>query len=388
MRLSARGEVPGLVATKIGRVSRGPRDASMRADYFLLINRELPMLSREQVEGYAGLLIEGQPRAEAPFPDVPTFCGFQDLSFVNDEFIVRLNGHTGQLRVVYRPGSESNALFTTSACNSKCLMCSQPPSGEADESVEEHLRVIDLIPDQPEAIGITGGEPTLLGEGLFVILSRLRYRLPRTSVDLLTNGRMYSYEDYVRNLAGIGHPSLRSAIPLYSDVAQKHDEIVGARGAFDQTVHGIYNAARYALPIEIRVVLQGPTLVRLPQLSEFIYRNFPFAKHVAFMGLENMGYAVKNWEDLWVDPVDYASTLESCVRFLFLRRMNVSVYNHQLCTLPQSLWWFARKSISDVKALYLDECAMCEARGLCGGLFKSSRLRHSRALHPLKKESF
>ncbi len=360
----------------------------MRPDYFLLLNRELPMLSREQVEGYAGLLIEGQLRGKAPFPDVPTFCGFQDLSFLNEEFIVRLNGHTGHLRVVYRPGSESNALFITSACNSKCLMCSQPPSGEADESVEEHLRVIDLIPDQPETIGITGGEPTLLGEDLFVILSRLRNRLPRTSVDLLTNGRMYSYEDYVRNLAGIGHPSLRSAIPLYSDVAQKHDEIVGAQGAFDQTVHGIYNAARYSLSIEIRVVLQGPTLVRLPQLSEFIYRNFPFAKHVAFMGLENMGYAVKNWEDLWVDPVDYASTLESCVRFLFLRRMNVSVYNHQLCTLPQSLWWFARKSISDVKALYLDECAMCDARGLCGGLFKSSRLRHSRALHPLKKDSF
>ena len=152
-------------------------------------------------------------------------------------------------------------------------------------------------------------------------------------------------------------------------------------------MHGIYNAAKYSLKLEIRVVLQRPTLARLPQLSDFIYRNFPFVNHIALMGLENMGYAVKNWDQLWMDPVDYAPILERCVRSLFLRRMHVSLYNHQLCTLPQSLWWFARKSISDYKTTYLEECQTCEAQEMCGGLFTSSKQKQSRSLQPIRRNS-
>jgi hypothetical protein len=135
------------------------------------------------------------------------------------------------------------------------------------------------------------------------------------------------------------------------------------------------------------VLLQRPTILRLPQLAEFIYRNFPFVSHIAFMGLENMGYAVKNWDPLWMDPIEYAPILEACVRSLFFRRMNVSLYNQQLCTLPRSLWWFARKSISDYKTIYVKECLACGAKDLCGGLFASTKRRHSASLHPIQRSS-
>ncbi len=382
MRLTASGTPRGLSTSRIARVTRKLRAPVERAEYFLVIDGKVPLPSREQMAGYAGLLMEGQRPALQS--DIPIVYGFPDLSFLAEDYIVKIGARNGHLRVVYRPESKDNALYVTSQCNSRCAMCSQPPSREPDDDVEAHLRVIDLIPGQPELIGITGGEPTLLKDQLYRIISRLRDRLPRTPVYLLTNGRMYSYEDYVRELKEICHPSLLSAIPLYSDVAQIHDEIVGVRGAFDQTVHGIYNAARYSLPVEIRVVLHRPTVTRLPRLAEFIYRNFPFVRHVAFMGLENMGYAVKNWDLLWVDPADYAPVLESCVRSLFLKRINLSLYNHQLCTLPRSLWWFARKSISDYKTVYLDQCQFCEAKTFCGGLFASTKRRHSLSLHPIR----
>jgi len=229
----------------------------------------------------------------------------------------------------------------------------------------------------------TGGEPTLLGEGLARILARLKKRFPKTHVQMLTNGRLFAYPDLVRELASVGHPSFISAIPLYADVAHVHDYIVQARGAFDQTIAGLYNTARFGLQTEVRVVLHKQTIPRLLPLMEYIYRNLPFVSHVALMGLENMGYVKKNWDILWIDPLDYMKTLQHAVRHLFYRGMNVSIYNLQLCLLPKDIWPFSRKSISDFKNIYLVECENCAVKNFCGGLFLSCKSRHSDGIHCL-----
>jgi hypothetical protein len=119
---------------------------------------------------------------------------------------------------------------------------------------------------------------------------------------------------------------------------------------------GLHQLARYGLRIELRVVLHAITSPRLPHLAEYIYRNLTFVEHVALMGLENIGYAPRNMSELWIDPHDYQDQLESAVEILSTRMMDVSIYNHQLCVLRESLWKFARKSISDWKNIYLDEC--------------------------------
>ena len=246
--------------------------------------------------------------------------------------------------------------------------------------IESHMRFFDLISDDPENLGITGGEPTLLGDGLVTVLERATARLPNTSLYMLTNGRQFADEKYVRKIAAIPGLKLLSAIPLYADVAPLHDYIVQAKGAFEQTAKGLYNMARHQLPVEIRVVLHKQTIPRLLHLMEFIYRNFPFVSHVALMGLENMGYVRKNWELLWIDPVDYQDDLEKAVQYLHYRQMPVSIYNLQLCILRHTLHPFARRSISDFKNIYLEECNDCDARDACAGLFKSSEIRHSRGI--------
>jgi His-Xaa-Ser system radical SAM maturase HxsC len=172
-------------------------------------------------------------------------------------------------------------------------------------------------------------------------------------------------------------------IPLYSDIDHRHDYVVQAFGAYDQTIAGYYNLAQAGVRLEVRVVLHRQTYRRLPRLAEFIVRNLPFAEHVAFMGLEMFGFATKNVETLWIDPVDYHEQLEVAVRTLALGQMNVSIYNHQLCVLPQSLWPFAVRSISDWKNVYLDVCSTCGVRDRCGGLFQSGTKRHSDHIRPL-----
>jgi len=107
----------------------------------------------------------------------------------------------------------------------------------------------------------------------------------------------------------------------------------------------------------------------------------------AWTGEGNVGYVKKNWDILWEDPVDYANILEDAVTYAFYRDMDVSVYNLPLCVLPESIWTFARKSISDYKNIYLQECDACDLKEHCSGLFSSSETRHSRGIKAVHMDS-
>ena len=111
---------------------------------------------------------------------------------------------------------------------------------------------------------------------------------------------------------------------------------------------------------------------RLPKLPDFIYRNLPFVEFISLMGLEYTGYTIKNREAIWIDPMDYQAELAQAVLELRDWRMDVSIFNLPRCVLPEELWPFARKSISDWKNKYLDICQGCMERQECCGF----SLRH------------
>ena len=167
------------------------------------------------------------------------------------------------------------------------------------------------------------------------------------------------------------HPNLTWGIPLYSDCPEIHDYIVQAHAAWDETLAGLHNLARYGANIEIRVVVQRPNIERLGELAYFIFRNLTFAGHVAFMGLEPIGFARANYEKIWIDPVDCMDALRDAVFFLANRGMSVSLYNFPLCTVPVELRPYSRQSISDWKNTYLPGCVGCMLRDGCCGFFRS-----------------
>jgi His-Xaa-Ser system radical SAM maturase HxsC len=298
--------------------------------------------------------------------------------------IVLVDGESGRIRTLYRQVSSHNALFVTEDCNSNCLMCSQPPKPGAESLLNICLRTVELLRSQPPAhLGITGGEPTLLGEGFIRLLASLKANLPDTVVTALSNGRGFADAALADAIADVGHPGLRFTIPLHADVPDVHDYIAQAKGAFTETVAGFYNLAARGLDCEVRVVLHAQSVPRLGALAEWIWRKLPFVSQVAFMGLENMGYVRKNWEQLWIDPLDYADDLRKAVKHLYRRGIDVSIYNLPYCVLPPQLWGFARQSISDHKQVLIEECRGCDAAPHCAGLFISGAERHSRGITPL-----
>ncbi|HYR22320.1 MAG TPA: His-Xaa-Ser system radical SAM maturase HxsC [Chthoniobacterales bacterium] len=309
----------------------------------------------------------------------------KDLEYLSPGDIVRVNREAGEIRVLYRRNSPHNTLFFTERCNSRCLMCSQPPRAINDDHlIEDILEAIPLMSSNTPEICITGGEPTLLGERFLAVVEATKQWLPNTSLHVLSNGRLFSMK-FARQVAAIRHRNLMIGIPLYSDVASKHDFVVQAEGAFDETVRGIMNLERCDQRVEIRVVIHKQTSERLPQTARFIARNIPFVAQVALMGLEMIGFTKTNLDAIWIDPADYQSQLSAAVSELRQAGINVMIYNHQLCVLSKELWPFARKSISDWKNIYMRECDECCVRDSCGGFFASAPLRYSSHIKSVTK---
>lgn len=382
------GKAAGGSSPVIGIATRRPPHSGGSLRDFIRVIRA-PTPAGEDLGNYAAILtdlaLDNVLTNASKHSTIPVIYCAEHLDHIHDGDVLKLDFAKGHVQSLYRITSPHNAILATEQCNSNCLMCSQPPKDVDDSAlVNDHLRLISLISTSTPGLGITGGEPTLLGEGLFRILALCRERLPTTRLHMLTNGRLFYYRWFARRLADINHPNLVLGIPLYSDIADEHDYVVQAKGAFDQTMVGLHNLARYRQRIEIRVVLHKQTYQRLPQLAQYIYRNCPFAEHIALMGLELMGYTKANLELLWIDPADYQSQLEDAVMCLAWAGMHVSIYNHQLCVLRRSLWSYARKSISDFKNIYLDACQECGVLDQCGGLFKSGEMVHSKHIAPIK----
>jgi His-Xaa-Ser system radical SAM maturase HxsC len=289
----------------------------------------------------------------------------------------------GRIMVVYKAGSPYNSILATNRCNSLCVMCPQPPTGDPDDLYENNLQLISLLdPKETEQLGITGGEPTLLGEDLITLVQTCRQKLPNTLLTLLTNGRRLKDLEFARALVKAGYPNLLIETPLFADNDTEHDAIMGAKGSFYETLQGLHNLALLGQPVGLRTILHALTIKRLTQYAAFVYQNLPFVFQVAFMGMETRGLASKNLAQLWVDPYDYQDQLAHAVLYLARRLVPVSIYNHQLCLLPRELWPFARKSITDWKQSYPPACDTCSQREACGGVFGTGE-KHSAFLHPI-----
>lgn len=322
------------------------------------------------VDAHAGLdtPIQGAvPDAQLSGRPVAALQGDSRIAKPGD--VIELDPFRQRAAVRYRRGDNGNVLFATERCNSYCLMCSQPPRQVDDDWRVQHLcDLVELIDSFEPSLAISGGEPTLLGGGLATVISKCAQSLPDTHLHVLSNGRLLSDTALAVQFEGI-HPHLTWGIPLYGDHYALHDYVVQSEGAFAQTLRGLYALEAAKQRIEIRVVLVKPSLDRLQALTRFILRNLPFVEHVALMGIEPIGFAKAHHAALWADPADYTQQLEGAVDALSRRGMAVSLYNLPLCTIPESLWPFARQSISNWKNGYLDVCKPCSVKHRCGGFF-------------------
>jgi His-Xaa-Ser system radical SAM maturase HxsC len=331
--------------------------------------------------GYGLYLTTGSGAAAAGIPGPVLGLG-PEMAHLGAGDIVHVHGGGRRINVLWKNSVRHNALLLTEQCDNYCLMCSQPPKDRDDSWLFDRAkRVINLLPDDAQALSFTGGEPTLNADAFIDLLEHCQKAAPRLSLHVLSNGRRFADPQFSRRYADVALDDIMVGIPVYAPEPGLHDFIVQAAGAFDDTVHGILNLASLGQAVEIRVVIQRHTIPVLAGLATFITRNLPFISQVALMGLEMTGLARPNSAEVWAEPADYQSELAEAVRILATAGITTRIYNHQLCVLDRHLWPYAVRSISDWKNDYLDICQSCSVREACGGVFTTSGNRLSQHLH-------
>ena len=279
------------------------------------------------------------------------------------------------MRGDFRIDSNDNTLFTTARCNNNCIMCCQPPldNDDMEELYQRNIEIINRAPKNIPVVGISGGEPTLLGDKLVDLIRHIRQTLPDSDIHILSNGRNFKDIEYTRKVVEAADDKLFVGVPLHSDYYRDHDIIAGAKEAYNETIAGIFNLGALGAVIELRIVINKLNYMRLPQMADFIHKNLPFVAWTAFMAMEHIGHAVSNERNVWVEPINYADKLAEAVLTLAQWRKEVAVYNVPLCLIPEQIHQFAQKSISDWKNKYLPECNQCSLKSKCCGLFATSQ---------------
>lgn len=287
-----------------------------------------------------------------------------------------------KVRTIHYGNEMHYTFYVTNKCNSNCIMC---PDSETVRKNKNHITLqnlleqVDVLPDNIRTIDITGGEPTLLKSELSFLVERILNKFFKTQIVMLSNGRSFADLVYTKEFAKFSSKNFTIEIPIHAGEQNLHDIVCGVNGGFEQTVQGIKNLLMINLRVNIRVVVLKMNIDVLNEIVRLVNLEFPQIENIHFMGLEMLGNAFENRDDVWIDFDKIRLKLQKALEFAFMLSINPQIYNFPLCMIDEEYWNFYRDSITSEKIVYLEPCERCSIKEHCGGFFNSTA-RHTKIL--------
>lgn len=65
-------------------------------------------------------------------------------------------------------------------------MCPQPPVAKDVNRTLFNLKLISLMDKETKEIGISGGEPIMIGDDLFLLVNKIKKQAPKAAITILT----------------------------------------------------------------------------------------------------------------------------------------------------------------------------------------------------------
>lgn len=368
------GKAENISEPILGIITRNPLSI-MRANNILVVKDKSLF-----VRGFAGIITQNPDFKNNSLPTIK--IPEKTLDELSDGDYVLID-NDGIATIIWEKNSRMNPILLTEMCDCRCIMCPQPPKKHDKNLIEIAKKILNSVRiEYNQTICLTGGEPTLLKEDFFEILNLISKKHRKSFVMLLTNGKSFADFSFTKHFIASRPKEFITCVSIHSDIDEIHDMIVGAKGSFYKTAMGLQNLARFRERIEIRVVINSLNFNRLESIATFIWRNFPFITHCAFMGMEITGLARDNYDSIWIDPYNYRFELARAIDILNRADINVSAYNIPLCLLEKKSWSFAKQSISEWKNGYIEICDTCSVKSECAGIFTTSELRQSSHISP------
>lgn len=341
--------------------------------------------------GHARLFKVVRGTVDADFPHEQLIIGKENISFKSDGYVLQelqaesvsemetgdifsLND-LGILHRIYSEEEKDATIYMTGHCNSNCIMCPvsererRDDGGLPDDWLKE---LLEMLPADLDHIVVTGGEPTLRLKMFLYVMHRMAERYPRIETLLLSNGRSFASQAFVKDLVGFCPQHLCVAVPLHGDTAELHDRITRSPGSFHQTLLGLRHLMSEGIAIELRIVVTKLNCARMSKMAGLLCNQFPGVHIVNFIALETRGNCALHFKETYLSHSEAFEYIKPAIQILLQQGIDVGLYNFPLCSVAHGYWGICRKSITPEKIRYPKACEQCSVKHACGGFFNTT----------------
>lgn len=266
---------------------------------------------------------------------------------------------------------------TWNKCNNNCVMCTNTESIRKSNSFD-YNSVISFLEKKnkksgylmPESIGLTGGEPTMAPH-FFDLLKYIQKRFNKSKINLLTNGRILSYDKFRKKC--LAFKKISFIIPLHGYNEIIHDKITQVPGSFQQTIKGLTKLILEKnddQEIEIRIIATRMNLKIIPKTLKLIEEKFFNVDRVVLIFLEFEGKAELNKKMIGINYQQVQPILKQIKKYFKLFK-EFRLYHFPLCVLDPDFWSYAWRTLPKQEITFLPECQKCLLKKYCLGVHKS-----------------
>jgi MoaA/NifB/PqqE/SkfB family radical SAM enzyme len=172
-------------------------------------------------------------------------------------------------------------------CSNRCRFCIQGDKRfeYPDKTTKEIKKILKESRKNVEGVVFTGGEPTFRPREL---LEWVKYakELGYKTIQIQTNGRMFSYIGYCKDLIKAGANEFGPA--LHGSTPEIHDYLTRAPGSWEQTTKGIRNLRALDQYILTNTVINKLNYKDLPNLAKLFVSLGVDQFQFAFMHINNI----------------------------------------------------------------------------------------------------
>ncbi len=212
----------------------------------------------------------------------------------------------------------------TNACNQKCIFCH-----DRQRHRGESLLFADVVKDLKSGrergcfrVVLSGGEPTL-HPGLVRIIKKAK-ALGYRHVQLVSNGRMFFYEDFVQELKQAGLDEV--TLSLHSHLEKSFEKISGVKGSYHQAMKGLFHVLKHNFIVSVDIVINKINYQTLDETLKFFMALG--VSEFDLLHLIPFGDAWKHREEMYYSLADAKSYLDKA--FELSRKEHVYVWTNRL----------------------------------------------------------